>query len=105
MPRLLSPLILFPVFLLGELGAAEASPNLLHPLSDGELASNCAGQAVTIRFEDHAQVGPMPATARDEIPTQTLFGIRTIARDSGALSLSEAVTAITLKATLARVDR
>jgi len=100
MRPLIAAAILFPLLLPVETLGARARPLLLPALSDCELATASAGQAIAIPFEDKAPAGLV--TESGAIPAPDIPGIRTIARDGGASSLNQAVTSIAIMATLAR---
>jgi hypothetical protein len=90
---------LVPVLLPVDTNGALASPFLWPSLSESELAANSAGQSIAIRFQDNARGGQIAETGIDGLLTGKLLGIRTIALDNGASSLTEAVTSIAVKAT------
>jgi hypothetical protein len=91
---------LIPVLLPVDTSGAQASPFLAPALSQSELAANSAGQSIAIRFEGIARIGQIALTGTDLVLAGNLLGIRTIALDKGASSLTEAVTSLAVKATL-----
>ena len=93
---LLSSLSLF------EPHTAWASPFLIHALSASELAENSAGRGIIIHLEDAAHNDRLGAMATDN-KVGGVFGIQTRALDTGASSINQAVTSITLQAEIKNV--
>jgi len=99
MHRLTRALILCPLLLLPAAGAAQASPIFVQALTDGELAANRAGTAITLQLQEDAQNNTLLPVAMGALPP-SLFGIQTLVLDTGTASVSQAATMVTVKATL-----
>jgi hypothetical protein len=98
MRGLIAPILLSNLFLL-EPEAARASQVLLHALTDTELAENSAGRGIIVHLEDVARTDQFAARAAGN-GIGDFFGIQTIALDTGASSITQAATSITLQAAL-----
>ena len=103
MRQVFSALILLPMVFPQEPGAAQASPFFLHALSESELAENSAGHSIVVHLEDAVRKDQGTARATDIMTDTTMygrFGIQTFVLDTGASSMTQAATSITLRATL-----
>jgi len=96
-------IVLFPILLFASLFAgtlaADASPIFPQALCDSELAAESAGRSVTLHLEARAEIMPPMAMAMND-PAPGLFGLQTLIFDSGTASVSQAVTTLSLQATL-----